>query len=81
MHIKSQSAGAAAPDDQINDLELQCLGFLARGRSIGELCEALSLTETQAQDILGGVEGKLGALNRMHAVILAIRLGMLDEAD
>lgn len=54
---------------------------MAQGRSIEELCATLSLTEAEAQRALDDVEAKLGARNRLHAVIIALRLGLVEEPN
>lgn len=79
MQIKPQSPDAGSHAEQFNALEISCLTYLAQGHSIEDSCVALSVSEAEWHDVLAAVELKLGARNRMHAVILAMRLGIVED--
>lgn len=64
-----------------NDLtkrELNCLSWIADGKTNGEIARSLGLSEHVVVLYLASAIGKLGAANRTHAVAKAIRLGLLD---
>lgn len=79
MQIQTMSAGPDFGAQQLAPIELACLADLAQGRSIRETCSRLSIDEEQWQNALDGAEMKLGARNRLHTVILALRLGLIED--
>jgi len=58
--------------------ELQCLRLTAQGRTSDEIAAALGLSIHTANQYLTATTQKLNAVNRMHAVAKALRLGLID---
>ncbi|SMD17422.1 helix-turn-helix transcriptional regulator [Rhizobium sp. RU36D] len=79
MQIKHQSVDITVSADQFSSIELACLHHLAQGHSVDELCLALSLTPEAALSAITSAEIRLGARNRLHAIIMAIRLGLIED--
>ncbi|WP_289992506.1 helix-turn-helix transcriptional regulator [Aquibium sp. ELW1220] len=58
--------------------ELQCLRLTAQGKTSDEIAAALGLSIHTANQYLTATTQKLDAVNRMHAVAKALRLGLID---
>ena len=58
--------------------ELQCLRLTAQGKTSDEIATALGLSIHTANQYLTATTQKLNAVNRMHAVAKALRLGLID---
>lgn len=58
--------------------ERQCLQLTARGKTSDEIAAALGLSIHTANQYLTATTQKLNAVNRMHAVAKALRLGLID---
>ena len=58
--------------------ELQCLRLTAQGKTSDEIAAALGLSIHTANQYLTATTHKLNAVNRMHAVAKALRLGLID---
>ncbi|WP_187968099.1 response regulator transcription factor [Aquibium microcysteis] len=58
--------------------ELQCLRLTAQGKTSDEIAAALGLSIHTANQYLTATTQKLNAVNRMHAVAKALRLGLID---
>jgi DNA-binding CsgD family transcriptional regulator len=58
--------------------ELQCLRLTAQGKTSEEIAAALGLSIHTANQYLTETTHKLNAVNRMHAVAKALRLGLID---
>lgn len=66
----------AAP--QVSRRELQCLKLTADGKTSEEIAERLGLSVHTANQYLATTTQKLNAVNRMHAVAKALRMGLID---
>jgi DNA-binding CsgD family transcriptional regulator len=58
--------------------ELECLRLTAEGQTSEEIAAGLNLSVHTANTYLGNATQKLNAVNRMHAVAKALRLGLID---
>ena len=68
--------GGSAP--AISRRELECLNLTANGLTSEEIATALGLSVHTANQYLTNTAQKLNAVNRMHAVAKALRLGLID---
>lgn len=62
----------------ISKRELQCLTLSANGLTSEEIATELGLSVHTANQYLTNTAQKLNAVNRMHAVAKALRLGLID---
>jgi len=78
-----QQAATALPDPTGSLTERERDVFLAMGRGLtnGEIAQQLFLSESTVKTHVGRVLAKVGARDRVHAVILAHRLRLIDDAD
>jgi DNA-binding CsgD family transcriptional regulator len=62
----------------ISKRELECLSLTANGLTSEEIAAELGLSVHTANQYLTNTTQKLNAVNRMHAVAKALRLGLID---
>lgn len=74
-HGLKQTAHKNAYD--LTRLELIGLTLVANGFAAPEIASRLSMNEAEAELILRGAERKLGACNRLNAVAIAVRQGLI----
>ncbi|HZT26189.1 MAG TPA: helix-turn-helix transcriptional regulator [Pseudolabrys sp.] len=65
---------------QLDENELEALRLFASGRSTDEMAVALGVSKSMVQHYLRVASRKLGARNRVHAVALAVRVGLVKPA-
>jgi DNA-binding NarL/FixJ family response regulator len=65
-------------DEELTDRELEILKRVADGTSNREIASALDLTEATVKSHLKTIMAKLGANDRTHAVMIAIRRGFME---
>ncbi|MGN6252345.1 MAG: response regulator transcription factor [Marmoricola sp.] len=70
----------ASPGPRLSDRERQVLELLSQGLGIGVIARRLFVSESTAKAHLGRIYEKLGATNRVQAVMAAIRAGLLEES-
>jgi DNA-binding CsgD family transcriptional regulator len=58
--------------------ELECLSLTADGQTSEEIAARLGLSVHTANQYLTNSTQKLNAVNRMHAVAKALRMGLID---
>ncbi len=57
--------------------ELDALSLFANGRSADEIASELNVSQSMAHHYLRVAARKLGARNRVHAVAMAVRKGLV----
>lgn len=65
----------------VSPRERECLLWSARGKTSFEIATILSLSEHTVNHYLTNATGKLDAANRAHAIVKAIRLGVIPMAE
>ena len=60
--------------------ELNALTIFANGRTADEMAVAMGVSKSLAQHYLRVATRKLGARNRVHAVAIAIRDGLIESS-
>ncbi|WP_217181960.1 response regulator transcription factor [Streptomyces sp. AC495_CC817] len=73
------AAEAASVTDALTERELEVFLAVARGLTNAEIGDALFVSESTVKTHVGRVLSKLGARDRIHAVILAHRLGLTGD--
>ena len=68
-------------DETITPRELEVLKGVAKGSSNKLIAAALSISEHTVKNHLKSILGKLSASDRTHAVMIALRRGLLDLLD
>ncbi|MFW6092881.1 MAG: LuxR C-terminal-related transcriptional regulator [Pseudomonadota bacterium] len=65
----------------LSEREVECLTWVALGRTDGEIAELIHRSPTTARFHVENAMTKLGARNRAHAVAVACRLGLIQAND
>jgi DNA-binding NarL/FixJ family response regulator len=65
-------------DEELSERELEILQRVATGTSNREIASALALSEATVKSHMKNVMAKLGANDRTHAVMIAIKRGFID---
>lgn len=75
--------GVTNPDllSHLTERELEVLKYIARGYTNGEIATALHIAETTIKTHIGHIFHKLGARDRVHAVVLAYNAGLVRPGD
>jgi len=68
-----------AADDKLTDREVEVLRYVAAGNSNKIIAAQLNLSEHTVKGHLKNILSKLGANDRTHAVMIAIKRGFIDE--
>ena len=76
--VAAELARHAALEEELTERELEILKMVATGTSNKEIAGALALTEATVKSHMKNVMAKLGANDRTHAVMIAIRRGFMD---
>ena len=63
---------------ELDRSEIQALQLFANGRSADEIAAALDVSKSIAQHYLRVAARKLEARNRIHAVAIAVKLGLIE---
>ncbi|MFC4337140.1 response regulator [Salininema proteolyticum] len=77
-HLPDENASAPRELDQLTDREREVLRLVAEGRTNGEVAEELFLAESTVKTHLGRILAKIGARDRVQAVIFAYDTGLVE---
>ncbi|WP_353828687.1 response regulator [Agromyces sp. SYSU T0242] len=81
---RPRPTAASARSDLVAELterERDVLALVARGRTNGEIARDLFISETTVKTHVGRLLAKLGARDRVHAVIIAYEAGLAGDGD
>ena len=76
--VSAKLAERVASGAELTDRELEVLGLIAAGKSNKEIGAALNITEGTVKAHVNNILGKLGVSDRTHAVITALRRGIVQ---
>ena len=74
----SQLNNSASPFDALSEREFEVFLRLARGRSVNEIAQQLSLSPSTVGTHLYNIKQKLGAGNQAELTLLALQWGVLE---
>ncbi len=77
LHDRSSYPGI----DELTERELEVLHLMARGRSNSEIARELYLGEATVKTHVGRILAKLGARDRVQAVVVAYESGVVTPGD
>jgi DNA-binding NarL/FixJ family response regulator len=75
----AQEIASHAGRERLTDREIVVLSLVAQGRSNRQIAEALNITEDTVKARMKSIMAKLGAEDRTHAVMIAVKRGFLDS--
>jgi DNA-binding CsgD family transcriptional regulator len=84
VRLAARQTGRKSAVDRTNDLslltrqELECLRWCKEGKTNWEIGEILAISEKTAEFHLSNAMRKLGASNRITAVVMGIKRGMIS---
>jgi two-component system invasion response regulator UvrY len=73
-----QLAGEKSPVDMLSEKEFKVFLALAKGQSVAEIAEVMSLSPRTIGTHLYNIKQKLGASNQAELTILAVRAGLIE---
>ena len=74
----AQVKGDASPADSLSAREFEVFVQLARGRSVTEIADSLSLSPSTVGTHLFHVKQKLGASNQSELTLVALHWGLIE---
>lgn len=74
----SQLDGAASPFDALSEREFEVFVRLARGRSVADIAQQLSVSPSTVGTHLYNIKQKLAAGNQAELTLLALRWGVIE---
>lgn len=77
-HIRRLLAPAPHPSARLTPREREVLAWASQGKSAWEIGEILRIAQRTAEEHLATAARKLGAVNRTHAVAIAIRQRLIN---
>ncbi len=82
MHTDTKRSIGRSPDFPIlTDTEIRCLQLVAEGMRSEDVANELVLSRDEVNEALISAQEKLEASNLMHAVSLAMLIGVIDHSD
>ena len=63
---------------QLTAREIQCVRFAAQGLTIAETAAAMTIAERTVEFHLGNAMRKLGASNKLRAVVIALQHRLIE---
>lgn len=76
-----EDEASAEPHHALSARERECLSWTAEGKTSEEIAIILELSVHTVNHYLTSAARKLNAVNRLHAVARAIRIGLLEDVD
>lgn len=77
-HIRRLLAPAQTPSARLTPRERETIAWASQGKSAWEIGEILNITQRTVEEHLATAARKLGAVNRTHAVAIALRQRLIN---
>jgi len=75
--MRRAKGGVKTPTEKLTPREIEVMTLTAKGKTRGEISRILSLSEETVKDYIARACRKLDAVNKTHAVALAVMLGLI----
>jgi two-component system invasion response regulator UvrY len=78
LALAQLGAGETSPVDALSEREFEVFVQLAKGRSVAEIAQQLTLSPSTVGTHLYSIKGKLGASNQAELALIAVRWGLIE---
>ncbi|HSP81395.1 MAG TPA: LuxR C-terminal-related transcriptional regulator [Myxococcaceae bacterium] len=77
IELRGLAAGEQLQRPTLTDRERECLSWACRGKTNSETAAIIGISERTTEFHIRNAMGKLGVHNKVHAIAIAIRLGLI----
>jgi two-component system invasion response regulator UvrY len=78
LALAQLGGGETSPVDALSEREFEVFVQLAKGRSVAEIAQQLTLSPSTVGTHLYSIKGKLGASNQAELTLIAVRWGLIE---
>lgn len=76
--MTADQGGPSPETPNLTAREIECIRLAAQGLTIGETARQIQVAERTVEFHLGNAMRKLGAANKLRAVVVALRLKLIE---
>ena len=77
--LATNASHVSTLSDSLNDRELEILKLMTHGLVYSEIAKRMSFSEGTVRNYASAVFAKLGVADRMQAVVVAMRYGLVND--